>query len=150
MATTPPDSYERLERLMSEVLREQPPLQAPASLEARVFEQLAARRALPWWRKSFAHWPATARLGFMVASAGFVKLAFMITNLLSAGASGKSLAVSFAPEIAVARIAPTVFATLADSVPSVWLYAAIGVVAIAYFMFFGIGALAYRTLYAPR
>lgn len=150
---TPLDSHvahERLERLTNELLRDQPPLQAPASLEARVFSQVAARRALPWWRKSFKHWPAAARLAFIAGSAGIVKLAFVIMNLWNVGASGKSLTESFAPEITVARVVPSVFTSLANTVPSTWLYVGIGVVAIAYFMFFGLGALAYRTLYAPR
>ena len=48
---------EKLERLVSQVLRDQPLRQAPASLEARVLGELATRARQPWWRRGVASWP---------------------------------------------------------------------------------------------
>src|SRR5262249_24705956 len=50
----------RLERLIHGGLREQPPLRAPASLEARVLAAIESE-ARPWWRAGFAQWPLGAK-----------------------------------------------------------------------------------------
>ena len=51
------------------MLRNLPDRKAPAGLEARVLAEISRRAALPWWRKSFAHWPVAVRLGFLILSA---------------------------------------------------------------------------------
>ena len=52
---------EKLERLVGQVLRDQPLRRAPASLEARVLGELAARARLPWWRRGITTWPVAVR-----------------------------------------------------------------------------------------
>ena len=56
-----------LQRLIDRACREQPALQAPATLAARVMQGIARRQALPWWRRSFGHWPLAVRAGFTLA-----------------------------------------------------------------------------------
>ena len=68
---------EQLERLVDELLRDQPLRHAPNTLEAHVFAEIARRAALPWWRKSFTHWPLLARVAFLIASYGFVRLTLL-------------------------------------------------------------------------
>jgi hypothetical protein len=151
---TPTNPHDRLERLLNETLRDQPSLRAPSSLEARVFAQIEAQLARPWWRKSFAHWPSTARLGFVLACAALVRVGFLatmwISTMFGSNVSGKALSATFAPEITLARIVPDVFSTLVSHVPVYWLYGVGAACVFSYLVFFGVGALAYRTLYAPR
>ena len=59
---------QKLEAAVHRVLRGLPERKAPAGLEGRVLAELARRAALPWWRKSFAHWPAAIRAGFFAGS----------------------------------------------------------------------------------
>lgn len=53
---------ERLEHLVTRVLREQPLLRAPASLETRILAQIGRRARQPWWRRGFDRWPLAGRL----------------------------------------------------------------------------------------
>ncbi len=139
------DIEQKLERFIDGALRQQPPLRAPAGLQARVLSELARRRALPWWRNSFSSWPLAARAAFVVACGGFIKLAFTSTTWVLGAAAAPAASVRNTAHVAnslgdVARI-------LVDSIPSHWVYvgAALGVV--FYVALFGIGATAYRTLY---
>lgn len=56
------DGDERLERLVTRVLREQPLLRAPASLETRILAQIGRQARLPWSRRGFDRWPLAGRL----------------------------------------------------------------------------------------
>ena len=75
---------EKLERLVNQVLRDQPLRRAPASLEARVFAELAARSRLPWWRRGVASWPATVRVPVIAGCAVCVPLVWILTLWLAA------------------------------------------------------------------
>ena len=67
---------EKLESFVDQLVRGQPLRRAPATLEARVLAQLALQHApIPWWCRGFTHWPLTARVAFLIASYGFVRLA---------------------------------------------------------------------------
>jgi hypothetical protein len=70
---------EKLERLVSQVLRDQPLRQAPASLEARVLSELAARARQPWWRRGVASWPAAVRVPVISACAVCVPLVWILS-----------------------------------------------------------------------
>src|SRR4051812_35929086 len=63
-----------IERLIDSILREQPPRSAPRTLQARVCAEIERRAALPWWHHSFLYWPLAARVAFILASVGIVKL----------------------------------------------------------------------------
>ena len=76
-------SDEKLERLVSQVLREQPLRRAPASLEARVLSELAARARLPWWRRGVASWPAAVRVPVIAGCAVCVPLFWVLSLWLA-------------------------------------------------------------------
>ena len=73
-----------LEDLIHGMLREQPQMQAPRELELRVHAEIGRRAALPWYRKSYRHWPLAARGAFLVASCGFAKLALFAVVAIAA------------------------------------------------------------------
>ena len=67
---------EELERLVDRALHDLPLRRAPHTLESRVFAELERRAALPWWRRSFAHWPLPARSAFLVICIALIAFAF--------------------------------------------------------------------------
>ena len=150
----PQDSDEALQCLLDRTLRELPPRRAPASLEARVFKELERRAALPWWRRSFMHWPAPARIAFLVACTALVALVFVggaaaVASLRSLLESG-TVSLSWARQIAALMVsAGNLITLLARTLPLTWIYQGIVVCAVLYAVLFGLGAVVYRTLYLP-
>ena len=141
---TPHDPDEAL-ALLDQTLRELPLRRAPATLEPRVIGELQRRAALPWWRRSFAHWPLAARCVFVVICAGLVL-----------GALGGTAAVANVHSLSWLREAGGLLMSLGyvaallepAALPS-WIYGGIGVCAVLYAVLFGLGAAVYRTLYLP-
>jgi hypothetical protein len=135
---------ELLERMLDQTLTALPLRPAPASLEARVLRELQRRAALPWWRRSFAHWPLPARGAFLALCAMSIGLALQ----------GAAAAVDVVHSFAWARDAGILLisganlaASLAHAALPGWLYGAIAVIALLYAFLFGLGAAVYRTLY---
>src|SRR5437773_8945657 len=93
-----PDHDERLERVVDRTLRELPPRRAPISLEQRVLAEIARRVALPWWHKSFAHWPVPVRAVFMVVLAGVIKLVLIGGVWIMTGFDGAQFREAFATQ----------------------------------------------------
>lgn len=150
-----PHDPEKLERLIHQTLRDLPAHRAPRSLESRVLAEIGRRAALPWWKKSFAHWPLAARVLFVIASAGVVKLALMAAVLAMAGFDSARLADVFAPQLAWLETVLAVVAGIREfcgavfrAIPPLWLYGALAAVGAMYATLFGVGAAAYRALYA--
>ncbi|MEP7246299.1 MAG: hypothetical protein ABI885_21840 [Gammaproteobacteria bacterium] len=153
----PPAAHEQAERLVAEVLSQQPLRPAPRTLESRVLREIERRAALPWWRNSFMHWPLIAQFFFLLTSVGAVKLVlsaagWALTDLRFASA----VAAVTAPLSWVGRTAHF-FATLADmgsvvlaAVPPHYLYVGLFVAATLYVALFVLGATAYRTLYLNK
>jgi hypothetical protein len=139
------DSEQKLERFIDQALRQQPPLRAPASLQARVLNELARRAALPWWRRSFASWPLAARAGFIIVCGIFIKLAVTSTTWVLGAAEGPAASVRSTAHVAgsLREVARLIF----ESIPSHWLYLAAALAVAMYLTLFGVGAAAYRTLY---
>jgi hypothetical protein len=148
------ESDEALRRLLDRTLRELPPRRAPATLEARVFNELERRAALPWWRRSFVHWPAPARIALLVICGALAALLFVggaaaVASLRSLLESG-TVSLSWAREIGALMVsAGNVITLLARTLPVTWLYQGIVVCAVLYAVLFGLGAAVYRTLYLP-
>jgi hypothetical protein len=146
-----PDSEERLERLIGTALRELPLRQAPAALESRVLEDLERRAALPWWSRSFTHWPLTARALFVaicVCLAGAALLAgpWAENGFDSLHVSAASM--PWAHEVMVlTSLAAELVALFARTVPPDWVHDALTVGALLYAALFGLAIAAYRTLY---
>lgn len=149
---TPHNSSERdqqLEQLIDKALLDQPARHAPASLEAKVMAEIARRAAAPWWRSSFAHWPVAARVLFLVASVGFVKLGLDATALIIDPLDPAARSAALFAEVSWIH---TLFVTIGAALrglPSLWVYGALAVLAALYLTLFGVSAAAYRTLYAP-
>lgn len=157
MTPSPGNREQRLERALQETLRNLPPRPAPASLEDRVLAEIARRAALPWWRKSYAHWPVAARAAFLLVSGGVAKLVLMVVAWAQADFQSAAFTSAFGPLILRVREAIDLADSLVDfcwaaiqSIPPLWLYGGLGAIALMYVMLFGVGAFAYRTLYARR
>ena len=106
----------------------------------------------PWWRASFANWPAGARAAFVLICAALVAGSFF--GGVSAYVGDRSfheisaLVLSFVhPFLAVASSAGGLTALLLRAIPPLWLYAGLGLGIFLYVALFGLGAAAYRTLY---
>ncbi len=152
-----PENNEKLERLIHQTLRELPPRTAPRSLEARVMAEIERRLALPWWRKSFTHWPVAARAGFILLSAGVVKLALMAAVWVLASLNPQQYRDAFLAQFAWVEHAMAVvsattgfFEIVLRNIPPLWLYGSLAFVAAVYVALFGLGAAAYRALHPAR
>lgn len=146
---TPPESPEPAD-LLHRALRELPDVPAPRTLEDRVFAEIAARAAQPWWRQSAAAWPAPARLALFAASlAAAVGLTWLMTTGVRDGAGvARDAKVWLAPVTdswSALRTAGHALSGTASLVPTLWLYglAAAGALGAA---LLGGGIAAYRTL----
>lgn len=134
----------QLERLVHRSLRSLPRRHAPESLEARVWQELGRLAALPWWRRSYAHWPSIARFGFLILCLGLGALTF---NGGARMAAGFAPARSWNESLAWLNTAAEAAGSLAHAIPSSWLYEGLAVAALLYGFLFALGAAAYRTLY---
>jgi hypothetical protein len=143
----PPD---RLEQLIDRTLRGQPLRQAPDSLQSRVLAEIERRAALPWWRKSFIHWPISARIVFLIASLGLVRIALQATGWISTPITSTSLKADLPAEVSWIQSLLTAIVSVIQHMPPTWVYGALIILAAMYAAVFGLSAAAYRTLYATR
>lgn len=149
------DAHRALEALVGELARSQPLRRAPASLELRVLAQLAAQQtAVPWWRKGFSHWPLSARAVFLLASVGFVRLAIAGVVAATSFVGSREItgdALSWVQVgTRIAAVIESVGTFLLHTIPPTWLYAGAAVGLVSYALLFGLGTVAYRTLYVER
>jgi hypothetical protein len=140
---------EELERQLSRTLRDQPLRRAPATLERRVLAQIEAGAAASW-RRGFAHWPLAARLVFIAASVGVVKLALSMAMWLSTPLDSPAVPWSLPSQIAWLQTLLVAVGSIVRTVPSLWVHAGLVILAIMYAALFGIGATAYRTMRAAH
>jgi len=133
---------ERLRRLVDHALRDLPHRPAPATLEARVRAELLRRAAVPWWRHSFADWPTPARTGFVA-----VCIALTVLTLLGGSLTTLDLAPATQQLERLLSLATTLANIPQRLIRPLWLDSALAAGALLYAMLFGLGALAYRTLF---
>jgi hypothetical protein len=148
-----PHDDPKLERLVHQTLRELPARRAPATLEQRVMAEIARRAALPWWKQNFAAWPAGVRVAFLAVSGLVIAGILWLVGGFDAAPVRAALATPLAWIDTVAVLGRTLrdFVTMTlNSVPPLWLYGGLAIVAALYTTLFGLGAAAYRTLYANR
>ncbi len=134
----------QLERLVHDALRRLPYRQAPASLEDRVLQELARRAALPWWRRSFTHWPTVARSLFLILCAALGTLTFAVSARVAAGFTPVQRLLD---SLTWLNTVAEAVGSLAHSIPSIWLYEGLAIAALLYGFLIALGAAAYRTLY---
>ncbi|HTD74071.1 MAG TPA: hypothetical protein VK652_11135 [Steroidobacteraceae bacterium] len=146
------EADQKLEQTLKQAFSGLPSRRAPGTLEARVVSELQRRAALPWWRVSFANWPVSARVAFVLICAALV--AATILGGASAYLGGRPWNEAFAlvlswvhPFLAVMSSAGGLAAMLVRVIPPLWLYGGLGLGILLYVMLFGLGAAAYRTLY---
>jgi hypothetical protein len=144
------EHQDKLEKLVDRALRSQPLERAPRTLEGRVFAEIERRATLPWWHKSFSSWPIAARLAFLVASVGFVKLGLHAAIWLVSPFHTTTSPLDLPPEMSWIQTVVAVLAITFRSLPPTWLYGAVALLAISYAALFGIGATVYRTFHAAR
>ncbi len=152
-----PDRNEKLERVIHRTLRELPPRRAPRSLEERVFAEIARRAGLPWWQKSFVNWPVPARAALIVLLAGVVKLVLMGGVWMASGFDAAEFRTAFAQPLAWMESGLAVVHAITGfvdimlrNIPSLWIYGGLAIIAALYVALFGLGAAAYKALYAQR
>ena len=144
----------RLEQLVHRELRMLPLRRAPRTLEARVLAALEQQAAIAWYHKSWSYWPAAIRASFLAVSTavtGAVVAAFYlglngVDTAAVAAQAGEQLSLFSRIYHAAGWIAD-LGARVFDSIPSLWLYGSLALIAALYATFFGLGAAAYRTLY---
>jgi hypothetical protein len=147
------DDPEKLEQLVDSLVRGQPARRAPASLQARVFAQIASQQVqLPWWRKGFAHWPLPARVLFLIASYGFIRLAIAgVVSVVDFVRSSNIAGVQTLQRTGEAVSATVSLGSLVlHAIPPMWLYGGAAFGFALYAALFGLSTFAYRTLYVQR
>ncbi|MEY2881497.1 MAG: hypothetical protein RLZZ15_3877 [Verrucomicrobiota bacterium] len=150
--TPSPDPRENLEHALHRALRALPPRRAPHTLSVRVLAELARRAALPWWRQSYAHWPAAMRAAFFLLSAAAAALvvAGSVALFRGADATVASAALAYQPALEfVASLAGSA-AAIYEAIPRLWLAGAFALVVAAYAALVGVGAVAYRAFAVRR
>ena len=146
---------EKLESVVDQLVRGQPLRRAPASLEARVLAQLALQQTpIPWWRKGFTDWPLAARAAFLIASYGFVRLAIagvmsIVTFVGSREIAGTAISWVHLGVEALSATA-SMCSLILRTIPPSWLYGMAVCGFALYALLFGLGTVAYRTLYVER
>ncbi len=142
-----------LETLIGRVCREQPALKAPAGLGARIVAEIERRAALPWWRRSFVHWPVTMRAVFVAVCAALIWASSNPAVMRLSGSLDAPLSWAFRTGVRLSMINgefSRVASTLAHSMSPLWLYGAgLGVCSL-YVLFAGLCAATYRTLYVSH
>jgi hypothetical protein len=150
------ESSDKLEKIVSDLLRAQPPRRAPVNLERRVMSELR-RQLLPWWQQNFIHWPLLARAMLVIVGALVAWLCLGVSAWMGSGSRLLAApAVLTRPAewthklLSVASGARDLGLVVLHAIPSTWIVAALAVAAVFYAVFFGLCASAYRMLFAQQ
>lgn len=147
-----PDTNDRADRALTRLVQNLPLRPAPATLESRVMQRLQGQRTIAWWRRGFAHWPATARVLFVGTCMAIMGLSLLDTrwSMLGEGVLQRAFRVTLSWTYpAAGAIAPAfdMGGWIAHALSSSWFYTLAAVAALLYAALFGLGIAAYRTLY---
>lgn len=156
-ARPPSGGDEQLARLIDRVLRGQPPRSAPLSLESRVMAEIRRRARLPWWQRSFQHWPRLVQLLFLPACAVCALAVLeLIAHVMAAPtplAPARTLVSTLDHALSVSGPplpSAGILSRLAHAVPAPWLQATLALGALLYLLLFALCAVAYRYLFLDR
>jgi hypothetical protein len=141
---------DEIERQVTRALRDQPMRRAPSTLERRVLAQIESGAAAMGWRRGFAHWPVPARVVFLAASVGVVKVALLLAMWLATPLDSPAVSVQLPSQVAWLQTLLVAIGSIVRTVPSEWVHVGIALVAIMYVALFGIGASAYRMVRAAH
>ncbi|HEX2584490.1 MAG TPA: hypothetical protein VHL14_05130 [Steroidobacteraceae bacterium] len=144
-----------LEKAVDRLCKQQPLRKAPADLYSRVMREVQLRKALPWWRKSFLHWPLMMQVAFVLAALVTAKLALVCTDWVSSNWFASSKVARESASLiqgadTVITVSHSISSHLTEVIPMSWMYAALAIVAVLYLVLFGVGVATYKTLYAAR
>jgi hypothetical protein len=151
----------RLEKLIAAGLQQQPLFKAPASLQSRVFAEIARRAALPWYHRSFNQWPMLMQVSFLITALATVVLGRSVILWSHAAHAASELeapvsgGLTFLQSLgsawnAMGSMFGAIGGALLHRVPGFWLVVAIGVAFAMYALLAGIGVVVYRTLDGGR
>ena len=145
----------QLEQVVDKLCRQQPSRKAPLDLYERVMREVQLRKALPWWRKSFLHWPLSLQILFVVAALLTARLALSASDWINshwlASATHATQSSSLVKGAStVLQVSNNVSSHLFSAIPDSWLYGGALLIATLYLVLFGIGVTTYKTLYATR
>ena len=141
---------DRLERLLRDTLRHLPARPAPPTLESRVLGELARRSSRSWWRRSFSHWPAFARVGWVMACGALIGVTLLggpWTTVVGALQGTSAMGSWIRQAAAITGTVGNLGASLMDAIPATWLLPGLAAAALLYASLFGLAAAAYRLLY---
>jgi hypothetical protein len=148
---------DELEQWVTRQVQSLPLRKAPQTLSMQVMAELQRRAALPWWRKSFLYLPFSARMAFMALCLGLANGSVALLRWLSAKPHGLELSavlnrpITWTERLIEAAQSVQNFLELVVShLPALWVYGGLLAIVLLYVALFGIGATAYRTLYAGR
>jgi hypothetical protein len=110
-----------------------------------VLTAVSRRSSQSWWRKDFAHWPVLARLAFVGAGAGLLYLTLGAPLWL-----WESSRSALPAEISWLQSLMQIVRVVVDHLPSVFVFGGLAALVMLYATLFGVGAVAYRTLFANR
>lgn len=141
----------QLEQLVHRELRDLPVRRAPRTLESRVLAAIEHRASIPWYHRSWSHWPAAVRAAFVGVGTGISAAAVAAFYLLAQGAESGALSAAASEKFSALTALYNVAAWAVDfagrslgSIPPLWLYGGLSLLAAMYAAFFGLGAAAYR------
>jgi hypothetical protein len=144
---------ERLEWLIGRALAGQPAQRAPATLEDRVWAEVARQATLPWWRRGFGAWPMAARIALILVLLAVLWLLHALTGASAEGAGSAlrsgvgDLAGGWPATLRVlVEVIRELGGMVARAVPSAWAYGFAAAIAALYVTCFGLGAATYRLL----
>lgn len=145
---------QELEQFVHAALRSLPDRKAPGTLEARVLAAVEHQAAMPWWHKGWSYWPAAVRGIFLALATAVGGGVLLGAYAVFAGPGASSVTAGVVDRLSGVSDALAVFGWVVDlghsiiaSIPPVWLYGGLALVAVLYASVFGLGAVAYRTLY---
>jgi hypothetical protein len=147
------NSEPRLESLIDRELKSLPPLAAPDTLAPRVMAALAARAALPWYRRAWQTWPRAGQILSLAALAAvFAGLAVAGGHLFPAG-TARPTGGLFATVSLVASLLATVGEALllaAKQLHPAWVATGLLVLSAGWLSCLGLGTAIFRLALARR
>jgi hypothetical protein len=148
---------DRLEQFVHAELRALPLRKAPRTLESRVLAAIEQRSHVAWWHKSWSYWPTPVKAAFAFVATAFAGTVVAASYSLLSGVTPEKVVAEAGERLSLFTKLWQAAAWTGDfvtaqvgTIPSLWLYGGLAVVATLYATFFGLGAFAYRALYRPN